>query len=87
MKLDNIEFDKEEELKEITVTMSIDEACWMAKMTGSITNVNSKLHSEIYSCLTGAFFNKFYCDGVNEAQRKLGVVMPEIADLRLGDDK
>ena len=83
MRLRAINLDDKEDLSTISVEMTIKEACWIAKMSGSINNVNSQLHSEIYSCLVGAFFNKFYEDGVDEAQNELGVVLPKIEDFKI----
>ena len=84
MRLRTINLDSDESLTTISVDMTIEEACWIAKVTGSVNNANSKLHSDIYSCLSGAVFNRFYEDGVNEALYKLNVTLPENEDIRLG---
>lgn len=83
MKLRKIILDENEEMKSISVDMTVEEACWMAKLSGSINNVNSQLHSEIYSCLAGSFFNHFYEDGVNTAMTDLGVKLPKIEDINI----
>ena len=84
MKLRTINLDENEDLTTISVDMTIEEACWMAKVSGAIANDHSKLHHEIYSCLVGGFFNKFYEDGVNEALHELNVALPKNEDIRLG---
>jgi len=83
MILRSIEFNEEEEPKTITVNMSVEEAAWIASLTGSINNRNSQLHSDIYDCLVGAFFNKFFDDGIAEAAKEKCIRLPKIEDINL----
>ena len=83
MKIKNIKFSKKVNLKNITVIMSIEEAAWFAKVIGNITSVNSKIHNEMYRCLVSELFNKHYYDGVDEAIKELGVVIPKQKDIKL----
>jgi len=83
MKIKEIHLDDSEGLSEVTVKMTIQEACWIANIAGVTNNMNSELHSEIYDCLVGGLFNKFYDDGIREAHSDLGVVMPKHEDVKL----
>lgn len=51
----------EENLKTVTVTMTIEEALWIALVSGQQKGTSP--HNGIYSCLTGAVFNRF-CVGL-----------------------
>ena len=66
MKLNSIELDSEEAVETITVTMTVKEAAWIAKVAGSCRDIDCD--NDIYSCLTGAFFNRFYEDGVSAVE-------------------
>jgi hypothetical protein len=76
MKLKQIIFDEEESAKEIVVSMSVKEAVWIALVAGNQRGESP--HSEIHNCLCGAFFNKLWDDGVDDANREHGVVIPPI---------
>lgn len=77
MRVRTIDFDGEEDPTEVTVTMTVAEAIFVAKLVGTMVDSDAanvaphgvdSLHS-IFSCLTGAFFNRFWDDGVDEAMR------------------
>jgi len=73
MRLNNIKFSENEEPEELTVTMSVEEATWIARIAGK--QRGSSPHDEIYSCLIGSFFNKMWEDGVEGAP---DVIIPPI---------
>jgi len=62
--------------KSITVEMSIEEAVWIAIIAGKQRGESP--HSEIYGCLTGELFNRFWDDGVDDAKRSHFVETPPI---------
>ena len=66
MKLNNIKFSKGEEPEEITFTVNIEEALWIAKIAGK--QRGSSPHNEIYDCLAGSFFNKFWDSGISDSR-------------------
>ena len=69
-----IGFDEEENPDKITVTMSVREAAFIAKVLGGFNGDRAELIQrdgpevvgEIYSCLTGGFFNRFWDGGVKD---------------------
>ena len=81
MKLRKIILDKNEQVVKLNVDLTMQQAYWLAKMTGKINSRNSKVHSEIYDCLNGAFFNKFYEDGVDDVDFEHKCALPEIEDF------
>lgn len=78
MKIKAIVFDDESAVKGLTFEISLPEAIYLAKLLGCQTGTTAEgifhggadLNSELYSCLTGEFFNRFYDDGVNDAARE-----------------
>lgn len=60
--------------KTVTITMTIDEAGSIAKVFGEFSplkfgekfpHIDPSISGEIYDCLTGDVFNRFWDDGVN----------------------
>jgi hypothetical protein len=79
MKLENIRFSDGEngaEPEKITVTMTLPEAIWMAKIAGKQRDESP--HSGIYDCLIGDVFNRYWDDGVDEADIPFRVKIPLI---------
>lgn len=76
MKLKGISFTKKENPKTVTVEMTIDEAAAIAKVFGGMNPLkfgtdfpslaNKGIVSSVYDCLSGAFFNRYYDDGVDD---------------------
>ncbi len=60
----------------ITVEMSLEEAIWIAKVAGKQRGVSP--HNEIYACLVGEMFNRFWDSGLEEADDKFNVPIPPI---------
>lgn len=64
----------------ITVEMSKDEALLIAVMVGKLNGAKvdelipgmsaTETHSDIYDCLTGSVFNRYWEDGVKDALRE-----------------
>lgn len=62
--------------EEVTVVMQANEALYMALVTGKqtlatseeIISGGSELNFEIYDCLTGDLFNRFFAGGTGEAK-------------------
>jgi hypothetical protein len=79
MRIKSIKNNKKGNPKEITVVMSVDEAGVITKVLGRITGTefdakfpnlsNTDVLHEIYSCMTGEFFNKTWDDGVEDWHR------------------
>ncbi len=76
MKLNNIEFDDDEGIKNVTVTMTLQEALWIGKLAGKQKGASP--HNTIYECLSGAVFDRFWEGGVDEALREFPVEIPSI---------
>ena len=58
---------------QVTVTMGADEALWIAMVAGRVTP-GQPATEEIYGCLAGDVFNRYWDDGVGQgAQRDLKV--------------
>lgn len=72
MQLDNLEFEQSDDLgatpATVSVTMTIKEALWIAKLAGKTRSGDEESH-EIYNCLIGDVFNRYFEDGVDEASR------------------
>lgn len=51
----------------VTIELTIQEAIWIAEKAGKQTG-NSP-HHEIYDCLVGDVFNRYWDDGVADAKR------------------
>ena len=66
----------EEELKKVSVTMSVEEALWIAIVSGQ--QHGSSPHNEINSCLVGNVFNRFWDDGVSDAISEYHIDTPPI---------
>lgn len=79
MKLRQINLSAEETPESILVEMTTAEAVFAAKLIGRMNDFDMDevmhdghlLGGEIYGCLTGAFFNKFWHSGVDEALEEL----------------
>lgn len=79
MKITRVDFDEEEEPVSLTVKMSLDEAALIYAYTGRTSPLAvstaggsakwGEANSDIASCLSGAFFNRFFEDGANEVLR------------------
>lgn len=63
MKIKNIKLDEDGNPETITVDMSLLESAWIARIAGECKDMD--IEGNIYSCLVGSFFNRFYEDGVN----------------------
>lgn len=72
MKIRNITLDDEETPETVTVEMTLAEAVWIAAAAGVQTPTNQVIES-IYSALAGGLFNRYFDDGVNEAQEVVGL--------------
>lgn len=79
MQIDNIKFTQGEEGAEpceVTATLTIQEALWIAKIAGK--QRGDSPHSGIYSALVGDVFNRYWEDGTDEAQKQFRVNTPPI---------
>lgn len=71
MKLQAVFYDQDEEMSAVQVLMSADEAAFLVKIIGGLTDVQGDaiqaggVYHGIYSSLAGVF-NSFYDDGVND---------------------
>jgi len=80
MKLDNITFTpgiNGAEPETVTVTMTLNEALWVALLAGKQRG-SSSTYSDIYSCLVGDVFNRYWSGGTGEALRQHPVEIPPI---------
>lgn len=77
MKLNALTFDDTEELESVTVTMSLKEAIWIAKVSSKQKGVSP--HSGIYDCLMGTVFNRLWEIGLEGAERENYVEIPPIS--------
>jgi hypothetical protein len=77
MKINNVSFDDAEEPKDVTVTMTVDEAALIYAFVGHVsyqavvdaTNGNYKWADALFGVadgLGGGFFNRFWDDGARE---------------------
>lgn len=84
MRLRKLKFDKENTtIKSVTVTMSVEEATFMAKLLGKQSsasandvlgtnnNAGAALSHEMYDCLVDEVFNCHYDNGVDEVIAEL----------------
>lgn len=76
MKLDNIKFNKDEMPEEVSVTMSIKEALWIVSIAGKQRGFSP--HNGIYTCLSENVFNRYWEDGVKDANRFYQIQIPPI---------
>jgi hypothetical protein len=60
----------------ITVTMSVEEALWVAIVSGK--QKGESPHSGIYNCLTSDVFNRYWDDGVSDAAKYMRIETPPI---------
>lgn len=68
MELNNIAFIEEKGSAlpaKITVTMTLDEVIWIAKIAGQQNGTSP--HYGIYRCLVGDVINRFWEDGIKSA--------------------
>lgn len=80
MKLRRIELDDNELPSCATFDVTADEALYLALLLGKMSSVQTEelltgggeLADDLYECLTGSLFNRFYEDGVNDAVRARG---------------
>jgi len=79
VKIDGIKFEQVEgdaSPSEVTVTMSIKEAIWMAKVSG--LQRGESPHNGIYQSLVCDVMNRYWEDGVDGAMRMHHVEIPPI---------
>ena len=77
MKVKAIELDGEELPSAVTVVMTRDEALYLTLLVGKMSGVQAEevmdgggeASAEVYECLTGSLFNRFYEDGAADALR------------------
>jgi hypothetical protein len=60
----------------VTVTMTIEEAVWMAAVAGRC--YGDSPHHTIYGCLVGNVINRYWDDGIDGALRDTPVTLPMI---------
>jgi hypothetical protein len=80
MKLRRIELDDNELPSRATFDVTADEALYLAVLLGKMSGTQAEelltgggeLSADLYECLTGSLFNRFYEDGVNDAVRARG---------------
>ena len=60
----------------IEVSMSIEEALWIAKIAGS--QQGSSPHNGIYDCLVGDVFNRYWDTGCEGADANFNIAIPPI---------
>lgn len=77
MEINNIKFRQDDEIgaipETVSVTMSIEEAAWIAKLAGKTRG--GGVCSSIYSALVGDVFDRYWEEGVAEIR---GVEIPPI---------
>lgn len=76
MKVKSIEMDEEGLPEFVTVHMSRDEALVITRVLGGMNGIqhaakgtNHEAASEVYDCLTGDLFNRFWDDGERDLPR------------------
>lgn len=77
MKIRALTFDDEQNPETVTAELTIEEAAYLAKLTGQQTGITANQimpggdepSHEIYDCLISNVFNTFYEDGVNDYLR------------------
>ena len=62
--------------KTVTVEMTLEEALWIAVVAGQQKGTSP--HNGLYDCLVCDVFNRYWEDGVDDAQRELQVETPPI---------
>ena len=73
MTIDKIEFKQGEEgaiPAQITVTMTLAEAVWIAKTAGSVSGVGHAESSDIYNALASDVMNRYWEDGIEGARKE-----------------
>lgn len=73
MKIREIKHNKRERPVSVTVTLTLDEAAFITTVLGSQSGDKSNsfmprgdaVGTEIYSCLTGGLFNRYWNDGID----------------------
>lgn len=78
MKINSIKF-KKEVPSSVTVTLSLEEAVFLSKLTGKLNHISAEqvwpkfgsVSSEIYYPLQNYLFNAYWDDGVRSAAREL----------------
>jgi hypothetical protein len=79
MKLNSMTFQQNDGIADpatVTVTMSIEEALWIAQVAGK--QRGGSPHRTIYDCLVGDLFNRYWEDGVKDAARVYPMELPPI---------
>lgn len=74
MKLRSIRFDADENPSIVLAELTIEEAAFIAKFTGGLTGEQTdaimrgsqQAKSDIYGCLIGGVFNRFWDDGLRD---------------------
>jgi len=79
VKLNRVDFNDDEEPVTLTVTMTVDEAALLYAYTGRTAPLYvtkaagserwGEANDDIASCLSGAFFNRFFDGGANDVLR------------------
>lgn len=80
MEIKSIKFTQQEDgayPEEITATFSIKEAIFIGKVTGKTRGGIQPAH-DIWTALIGDVFNRYWYDGIDEADSKLNVEIPPI---------
>jgi hypothetical protein len=80
MKLLAISFNDDENPKEILVRLTIEEAGYLGRLTGTQSDNSAEaimqggtlLNSEVYHCLSGNVFNRYWEDGLNDYFKNRG---------------
>lgn len=78
MRVRSIDLDDHGDPERVTVTMTTSEAAYLATLTGKqspksandVVPGSGTANSDVYDCLTGDLFNRFYEGGVDEFYRR-----------------
>lgn len=80
MKLKKIKFkqnnDGDRIPSKITVEMTVEEALWLAIVSGKQRGLSP--HNDIYSCVNGDVFNRYWEDGANDALKEFPIETPPV---------
>ena len=60
----------------ITVEMTVEEALWIAIVSGKQRGVSP--HNDIFSCMNGDVFNKYWDDGATDAMKEFNIETPPV---------
>lgn len=79
MRLEEIDFQPGEEgaiPAHVTVRMTVQEAAWIGKLVGRLKAHQKPKNFDVFGCLIGDVFNRYWDDGVDGAMRELGIQAP-----------